>query len=496
MMKSTILIADDAELNREILTEMLGDQYRFLYAENGAQAVEILSGGEAVDLVLLDLNMPVMDGFDVLRAMNQHGWITDIPVIIISSEDGSEFISEAYSLGVTDFISRPFHSVVVERRVENTLLMYSKQKRLIHLVEQQVFEREKVNNTMISIFSDIIEMRNRESGTHTLNVQTITHLLLTDLVSRTDRYSLSVSDISLISTLAALHDIGKIKIPESVLNKPGKLNSEEWELMKSHTIEGDAILSSSELDQSSTFVRTARSICRWHHEKYDGGGYPDGLAGDDIPIAAQVVSLADVYDALTSERCYKKAFSHETAIAMILNGECGVFNPLLLECLRAIEADLRAVEAGTHYDFSAQVIDVADEILSAEQLPQDNQLRRMLENERKKKDFFMECGGDVLFEFDLLLGKMVFTDPHEPERTKRTTIFTSRDNPNNILPIAYWDELAQRLHNAPHDNPVVTIDVELRIKGTLRPHRAEMMAIWPENGDNYICVIGRFIRLF
>ena len=367
--KNRILIADDAELNRDMLTMMLGSQYDFVYAVNGKEAVECLEK-EEIDLVLLDVNMPVMNGFDVLTVMNNRGWIEDIPVIIISAEDSNEFITRGYQLGVTDYIRRPFISIVVQKRVDNTLLMHSNQKRLIRLVEKQIYDREKFSNAMINIFSNVIELRNHESGSHTLNVQIITSLLLRRLVQLTDRYHLSKADISRISSLSALHDIGKIKIPENILNKPGKLDADEWELMKSHSAEGDAILAHADLDQESEFVKTARAICRWHHEKYDGGGYPDGLAGDDIPIAAQVVSLADAYDALTSERCYKSAFSHERAMQMILGGECGAFNPLLLNCLEDISEALKDLDKNnTKYDYQSDIGGILDEILESNDLP-------------------------------------------------------------------------------------------------------------------------------
>lgn len=366
MTKSRILVTDDSEINRVMLTEMLGKKYDFLYAGNGLEAIDLLEHEKDIALMLLDVNMPEMDGLDVLRVMNERQWIEDIPVIIISAEDGSEFISKAYSLGVTDYISRPFHTVVVQRRVENTLLIYAKQKQLVRLVEDQIYEREKNNTQMINILSNVIETRNHELGSHTLNVQIISNLLLKQLVRITDRYSLSNEDIAMISTLAAVHDIGKIKIPDMLLNKPGKLTDEEWVIMKSHTVEGDELLSNQALDQDSKFVRTARAICRWHHEKYDGGGYPDGLKGEQIPIAAQIVSMADVYEALTSDRCYKKAYTHEKALEMIYAGECGAFNPLLIKCLKAIAGTLKGIlENGEKYDFQEDAASIADELLSS-----------------------------------------------------------------------------------------------------------------------------------
>ena len=332
--KETILIVDDSALNRMVLIEILGkENYTFLEAENGQQAVELLDCHPEVDLLLLDITMPEIDGFGVLEAMNQYHWIEETPVIMISAEDSYTFVERAYDLGASDYITRPFDARVVCRRVSNTLMLYAKQKRLVQMVAEQVYEKEKVSNTMISILSHIVEFRNNESGLHVVHIRTITELLLRRLRKKTYRYPLTEADISLISTASALHDIGKINIPEQILNKPGRLTKEEFEIIKTHSAVGEHMLRQIPFNQNEPLVKVAREICRWHHERWDGRGYPDGLKGDEIPISAQVVSLADVYDALTSERCYKAAFDHETALNMIVNGECGAFNPLLLECL-------------------------------------------------------------------------------------------------------------------------------------------------------------------
>lgn len=332
--KETILIVDDSALNRMVLIEILGkENYTFLEAENGQQAVELLDCHPEVDLLLLDITMPEIDGFGVLEIMNQYHWIEETPVIMISAEDAYSFIERAYDLGASDYITRPFDARVVCRRVSNTMMLYAKQKRLVQMVDEQVYEKEKVSNTMISILSHIVEFRNNESGLHVVHIRTITELLLRWLRKKTDRYPLTEADISLISTASALHDIGKINIPEQILNKPGRLTKEEFDIIKTHSAVGEHMLRQIPFNQNEPLVKVAREICRWHHERWDGRGYPDGLKGDEIPISAQVVSLADVYDALTSERCYKAAFDHETALNMIVNGECGAFNPLLLECL-------------------------------------------------------------------------------------------------------------------------------------------------------------------
>ena len=340
--KQRILIADDSEMNRAILTEMLGEEYEILEAENGQQAIEMIEKNSGIDLLLLDIMMPVKDGFDVLAAMNQYHWIDELPVIMISAENATSFVERAYDLGATDYISRPFDMAVVRRRVVNTLMLYGKQKRLMQLVADQIYENEKSNSLMITILSHIVEFRNGESGLHVLHIRTFTEMILRKLITMTDKYPLTETEISLITMASALHDIGKINIPESILNKPGKLTREEFDTMKTHTTIGAEILDKLPFQQESDLVKTAYAICRWHHERYDGRGYPDGLKGEQIPIAAQVVAMADVYDALTSERCYKKAYSHDTAIQMILNGECGAFNPLLLQCLQEAAPRLQA----------------------------------------------------------------------------------------------------------------------------------------------------------
>ena len=340
--RQQILIVDDSQINCEILAEILKDEYRILEAANGEECIDLLKQyGTGIALLLLDINMPVMDGFEVLALMNRKHWIEDIPVIMISSEDSASYVRRAYEMGASDYISRPFDVQVVHQRVSNTIKLYVKQRRLISLVTDQIREKEKNNQMMISILSQIVEFRNSESGSHVLHINIITGMLLERLMQKTDQYHLQWSDQFLITTASALHDIGKIGIDEKILNKPGKLTKEEFEIMKTHTLIGASMLKSIEMYQNEKLLQVAYQICRWHHERYDGKGYPDGLKGEEIPISAQVVAIADVYDALVGKRVYKKAFSHETAIHMILNGECGAFNPLLLECLTDIQNRLK-----------------------------------------------------------------------------------------------------------------------------------------------------------
>ena len=336
--KYRILVVDDSEMNREILSEILNEEYDIIEADSGDTCIDMLRKYETgISLVLLDIVMPGMDGFGVLNYMNHHHYLEDIPVIMISSEDSTETVRRAYEMGVSDYINRPFDAGVVHRRVYNTIKLYAKQRRLIALITNQVYEKEKNNRMMVGILSQIVEFRNGESGSHVLNINIFTGMLLESLVQHTDKYDLSWSERLLITTASALHDIGKIGIDDKILNKPGKLTDEEFKIMQNHTIIGASILENMGSYQDEELMKVAYQICRWHHERYDGKGYPDGLKGDEIPISAQVVSLADVYDALVSERVYKKAYSHEKAIEMITNGECGCFHQILLECLLDIQ---------------------------------------------------------------------------------------------------------------------------------------------------------------
>ena len=340
--KSQILLVDDSAMNRMILKEILGGDYRILEAENGQECLEKLqTEAENIALVLLDINMPVMDGFEVLKAMNANHTIEDIPVIMISSDDSDAAIRRSYELGASDYVNRPFDARIVYRRVTNTIKLYAKQRRLVQMVSDQIRARENNTDMLVGVLSHIVEFRNGESGAHVRHIRIITELLLHRLLEISSQYPITAEQQDNIPLASALHDIGKIGIDEKILNKPGKLTPEEFEVVKTHSMLGAEMLHQLENFNEQPLLQTAYEIARWHHERWDGRGYPDGLKGDEIPISAQLVALADVYDALTSERCYKKAFSHEKAVQMILNGECGAFNPLLLQCLTDMQTDLK-----------------------------------------------------------------------------------------------------------------------------------------------------------
>ena len=340
--KPVILLVDDSMMNRMMLASILGEDYRILEAGNGKQCLELLreKAGQ-IALVLLDINMPVMDGFEVLRTMNTNHTIEDVPVIMISSDDSEEVIRKAYELGASDYVSRPFDAKIVYRRVANTIKLYAKQRRLVQMVSDQIRAREKNTDVLVGVLSQIVEFRNGESGSHVRHIRIITETLLHRLMELTNRYDLTPEQQDNIPLASALHDIGKIGIDEAILNKPGRLTPEEFAVIKTHSMLGAEMLQKTESFADQPLLQTAYEIARWHHERWDGKGYPDGLRGDDIPVSAQLVSMADVYDALTSERCYKKAFPHETAVQMIANGECGTFNPLLLQCLLDVQGELK-----------------------------------------------------------------------------------------------------------------------------------------------------------
>ena len=340
--KTQILLVDDSKMNRMILKEILGGDYSILEAENGQECLEKMQAEAGnIALVLLDINMPVMDGFEVLKAMNANHTIEDTPVIMISSEDSDAAIRRSYELGASDYVNRPFDARIVYRRVTNTIKLYAKQRRLVQMVSDQIRARENNTDTLVGVLSHIVEFRNGESGAHVRHIRIITERLLHRLLEISSNYAITAEQQDLIPMASALHDIGKIGIDEKILNKPGKLTPEEFKVIQTHSMLGAKMLHDLDGFAEQPLLQTAYEIARWHHERWDGRGYPDGLKGDEIPISAQLVSLADVYDALTSERCYKKAFSHEKAVQMILNGECGAFNPLLLQCLTDIQADLK-----------------------------------------------------------------------------------------------------------------------------------------------------------
>lgn len=416
--KPKILIVDDSQINRMMLSELLGDEYDILEAADGREAISVVSVNPyEIDLVVLDLVMPVMDGFKTLEVMKERGWLTSIPVIVVSADDDNVSMEKVYDMGAVDFFPRPYNSAVIHNRINNTLALYRKQKRLVGVVEEQVTATETYSRQMIDILGNIVEFRNGESNLHIHNVQVITRILLERVAELTNKYDLTNKKIMLISTASALHDIGKIAIDENVLNKPGKLTPEEFELVKTHSAIGaNMIKAMPEFKQSvnddNGIYKYAYEICRWHHERWNGFGYPDGLKGEEIPISAQAVAMADVYDALTSERCYKPAFEHSKAVKMILDGDCGAFNPLLYNCLRDtadyIHSTVHGKEKSLNEDSMA--FKVTKEIIADKVYSQDTDKKYLLSFENAKRKFFSKGIKEIQIEYDIDYGMITVSD--------------------------------------------------------------------------------------
>lgn len=411
-MQKYILIVDDSQMNREFLSDILGDEYHLLLAENGVQGISLIRQHLTdIAIVLLDLVMPDMNGFEVLEYMNKNNWIQDIPVIMISADTSGVAVEKAYELGASDFIYRPFHVNIVRKRVANIIALFSKQRRLKDILTEQIYEKEKRSALMITILSHIVEFRNGESGLHILHINRITEMLLNVLSFKHPEFKITYHDISLITTASSLHDIGKISIADDILNKPGRLTKEEFEIMKTHSAIGAKIIKELKWDQHDELLKVAYEICRWHHERWDGRGYPDGLKGDEIPLSAQVVALADVYDALISERCYKKAISHDKAIAMICHGECGTFNPLLLECLVDIHEELKKEldDESCGINTVEKMMNLTSEIERFQDLSITQQVVDQLEMEKQKYAFFTEKMTNFSFVYNCVQDMMVMS---------------------------------------------------------------------------------------
>lgn len=496
MERQTILIVDDAEMNRMMLSDMLGDQYDYVEAADGREALRILEKNVAIDLMLLDINMPEMNGFEVLEEMNRYHWIQEIPVIMITAEESVESMEHAYSLGVTDYIPRPFNVYIVRRRVENTLNLYVNQKRLMRLVSDQIAEKEENNTLMVSILSNVVEIRNHESGDHIRNIRRITELLLHQLVQKTKAYDLTEEDIALIKTASSLHDIGKITIPEEILNKPGKLTKEEFEIMKTHSAAGAQILEQMKYGQDKPLYRYALEICRWHHERWDGHGYPDGLMGEEIPISAQIVAIADVYDALTSERCYKKAYDHSTAINMILNGECGAFNPLLLECLTETAPQLRIVTGvnGDVMPYRFELNRLSEEILAHADLPKNDRVQNLLDTMQERIDFFASTSGGIQFEYDSVSRLVDVTNWNEPPQYRHSVKNITRANDFRYLSQKDFKRLRDAMDATTKENPEFALSILFPVGNEYHWCDLRVRTLWSDlRPDHYIAAVGQLL---
>ena len=490
--RQKILIVDDAEFNREILKEFLGEAYSYLEAENGIQAIRILEENPEIDLMLLDVNMPQMNGFEVLEWMNQFHWIDETPVIMISSEGSVDAMRKAYEMGITDYITRPFDSVIVKKRVQNTLELYANQKRLISVVVDQVYEKEENNNIMIQIMSNVLGFRNSESSEHILHIRTATEMMLRKLVKTTDVYHLTETDIAMITTASSLHDIGKIGIPEGILNKPGRLTDEEFKIMKTHSEIGASLIRDMNFSESKPLIHTAWEICRWHHERWDGKGYPDGLKGEEIPISAQVVSIVDVYDALTSERCYKKAFDHDTAVKMILEGQCGQFNPILLKCLKELSLQFSKMFTNETDDnkqyYEAQRL--SDEILKEKSLPRKNYSQRVIELMQEKIEFFKTDSGKISIEYNAISGRMTIINGNRKILCQRDD---SKFDIFKLFEVSNEDiqHIRELLEQTSIQNTEISLQLMAKVENKRQMYDLKLHTLWsPLKKDGYIGIVG------
>ena len=498
IIKQKILIADDSEMNRELLAAILEEEYEIIQVNDGVQAVDYLQRhAEEISLLLLDIVMPHMDGFEVLSYMNKEHWIDSIPVVIISSENSPIYIKRGYDLGATDFIGKPFDANMVLRCSANAILLGAKQRRMTSIVSNQIYEREKSSKLMINILSHIVEFRNGESGLHVLHIQTITEMLLRQLVQKeNNRYALSKEQIRMITTASALHDIGKISIPDEILNKPGRLTAEEFAVIKGHSMAGANMLSELPLDQKEEpLVKTAYEICRWHHERYDGGGYPDGLKGEEIPVSAQVVALADVYDALTSERCYKDAYSHEKAIEMILAGQCGAFNPLMLECLLDISSSLKkkmGYKSKERYE-QTDLSDIASRFHDFE-MDSSEKIVQQLEFERMRHNFLAEGSRNIIFTYTISPPLLTFNQAG----CKRSGITEPSFSPlqsgvlKDLVEEQSLKRLIRKITQATRETPDVTSNLFLTDGKNPCHYRCKCRVIWTDGAEKgYTGVVGK-----
>lgn len=496
-----ILIVDDSEMNRDMLSDMLSDDYDIVEAADGEEALSILKERVYdIDLVLLDIIMPAVDGFGVLDVMKRYHWIDNTPVIMISSETSQSYIRKAFELGVTDYIIRPFDSFIIHKRVSNTLMLYRKQKKLLSALEEQVYENEKNNSMMINVLAHIVEFRNGESGMHVHHIKQLTSILLQNLIEKTDKYRLTENDILLISTASSLHDIGKISIDDKILNKPGRLTAEEFEVIKTHSIISAEMLQDLHNTHNYPLFDKAYEICRWHHERYDGKGYPDGLSGEEIPISAQVTSLADVYDALTSNRCYKKAFSHEKAMEMILDGQCGAFNPVLLQCLKDCEKQILA-------EFSDSIDTTQDDrllIRATEELV-ENKISsdkidfsaRLPIAARDRWNFFSDGSGEIQFEYDAILDVLRLTKYGAKVLGLQELTMHPRGLKQGYLGAQNIQTILDAMQSeASLEKPVVKIKKHISLNGPRRWYEIRIRTLWSnEENPKYTGILGRIIDI-
>ncbi len=490
-----VLLVDDVELNRFILRGILCADFEVVEAESGKAALDILKRENSdIAIVLLDIVMPEMDGFAVLTAMQKHGYLNYIPVIIISTESTAQYVDKAYEMGATDFINKPYNPNVVLHRVLNTIKLFNRQHTLMEIVTEQVYEKHRYADMMINILSTVMEMKNGESGLHILHINTITRILTENLLQITDRYTFSKSDIQLISVASSLHDIGKIAIPDEIINKPGKLTAEEYEIMKTHSEKGAKMLESLTEYKDERLIKFAYEICLYHHERYDGKGYPVGLAGDEIPVWAQIVSVADVFDALISERVYKAAYTPEKALEMIVNGECGMFNPLIVQCLTSsknqILAALSHMSASEKWEEKAKY--VANDVEKYNINAFSNKSLEFSSSNIAKLKFITAHSDGIIFDYSFADGEMVLHA--NPELGIMSDVVfdpLDREQASKHFYMPAYDKAIECLHKATPLKPEVSFEYPRAEDDRLIMYKVDMLCIYSEDRAKLINVTGK-----
>lgn len=494
-MRKRVLIADDAELNRAILSNILCDQFDVIEAKNGAEALEIIADRRSeISILLLDILMPEMDGFAVLEHMKKRGFLDFIPVIIISSESTANSVDKAYELGATEFITKPFNPAVVRHRVMNNIKLFNRQQALMQVVTDKVYERNRYADMMINILSTVMEVKNGESGLHILHINTITRILAENLLTITDKYTYTYEEIQLISNASSLHDIGKMAIPDEIINKPGKLTDEEFAIMKTHSEKGAQLIHSLIEYKDEALVKYAYDICLYHHERYDGRGYPCGLKGEEIPIWAQIVSVADVFDALISERVYKAAYTPEKALNMICGGECGEFNPLIIQCLLTSKEQILAAlsRASSADKWEGKVRAVQGDL---EKIRSDGFAGKTLKKfslEMAKHKYFVTLSDGVLFEYNVADNEIVI-NANPKFGIMKDIVFDAndREQASQYLYMPAFDKAQELFHASTPDNPEVVFDYDRDMGDSKIVYTVRMLSIFSPDKKSCLSVVGK-----
>ena len=477
-----ILIADDSELNRAVLIDHLEADFGLVEAADGAETIEMLRRHHReIDLVLLDIVMPEMDGFDVLAEMERRKWLADTPVIMITGDPTNAYMERAFRLGASDYISRPFLPSVLSRRIQNALTLHARKNQVLERVAEQLRRKERNNGLLASILGCTMELRCGESGTHMHRVRRLTGMLLHRLMERSDQYRFTGDEIGTISLAAGLHDIGKLLVPEEILNKPSALTEEETAIVRRHAVLGSMLIGELPIDQDEPLIRYARDICRWHHERWDGGGYPDGLKGTEIPFVVRVASVADVYDALVSKRSYKPAFPHEQAMEMISNGECGRFDPIVLECLFDLSDTLKeeAAQTGLFDQEQGAARELVDEFYRYRGTTGTRAVQQ-LEDERSKRRIINDMSDELWFEYTAKPPALTLSNSASAALDLPELIVDPEHNRKFLAAVGegLLPELHRRLESASADENYLEMETQLALNGVPRWCQLTIVVTW------------------